>query len=456
MQTTQILFGTDGVRGPANSGPMAPDCILKLATAAAHHGMKKYFASHGDHRFTIVIGKDTRLSGYMVESSLVAGFVSMGADVILLGPLPTPAVAMLTRSLRAQMGVMISASHNPFQDNGIKFFGPDGCKINRSDEETIEQLTTGKIPLANCLKIGRAKRLDDAAGRYIEFAKATFPRGQRLDGLKIVVDCAHGATYKVAPKVLWELGADVIPVGIEPNGENINLDCGATSPALLQQTVLSHQADLGIALDGDGDRLLMVDEHGHILDGDQLLGLIATLWLEIGLLRGNGIVGTVMSNLGLESYLHSKGLTLHRSSVGDRFVLEKMCTEDCNVGGEQSGHIILKDYVTTGDGLIAALQVLSLLKNTGQRISEIAHVFQPVPQILKNIRTTYPINLQSKSIQQAISYAEKQLHPHGRLLVRPSGTEPLLRIMAQGNDKPLLDKVIEDLIAAIQPVEKVA
>ena len=312
------------------------------------------------------------------------------------------------------------------------------------------------MPLANCLKLGRAKRLDDAAGRYIEFAKATFPRGQRLDGLKIVVDCAHGATYKVAPKVLWELGADVIPIGVEPNGENINLNCGATSPALLQQAVLSHQADLGIALDGDGDRLLMVDEHGHILDGDQLLGLIATLWLERGLLRGNGIVGTVMSNLGLERYLYSKGLTLHRSSVGDRFVLEKMGTEDCNVGGEQSGHIILKDYVTTGDGLIAALQVLSLLKNTSQRISEMAHVFQPVPQILKNIRTTYPINLQSKPIQQAIGYAEKQLHPHGRLLVRPSGTEPLLRIMAQGDDKPLLDRVIEDLIAAIQPVEKVA
>jgi len=452
----EILFGTDGIRGPANSGSMTPACILKLATAAAHHGMQKHFDLHGDHRFTIVIGKDTRLSGYMVESALVSGFVSMGADVILLGPLPTPGVAMLTRSLRAQMGVMISASHNPFQDNGIKFFGPDGCKISRADEQVIEQLTTTSIPLANCLKIGKAKRLDDAAGRYIEFAKATFPRGQRLDGLKIVVDCAHGATYKVAPKVLWELGADIIPVGVDPNGENINLNCGATSPALLQQTVLSHQADLGIALDGDGDRLLMVDENGHILDGDQLLGLIATLWLKRGLLQGNGIVGTVMSNLGLERYLHSQGLTLHRSPVGDRFVLERMQTEDCNVGGEQSGHIILRDYVTTGDGLIAALQILSLLKNSNQRISEIAHVFQPVPQILKNIKTSYPVNLLSRPIQQAINYAEQQLHPHGRLLVRPSGTEPLLRIMAQGDDKPLLDKVIGELVAALQPVEKVA
>ena len=452
----KILFGTDGVRGQANTAFMTPANILKLATAAAHHGMQKYFDLNGEHRFTIVIGKDTRLSGYMVESALVSGFVAMGADVILLGPLPTPAVAMLTRSLRAQMGVMISASHNPFQDNGIKFFGPDGCKISRTDEQVIEQLTTEDIPLANCLKIGKAKRLDDAAGRYIEFAKATFPRGQRLDGLKIVVDCAHGATYKVAPKVLWELGADIISVGVDPNGENINLNCGATSPALLQQTVLSHKADLGIALDGDGDRLLMVDENGHVLDGDQLLGLIANVWLENNQLRGNGIVGTVMSNLGLERYLENKGLHLHRSPVGDRFVLEKMQTEDCNVGGEQSGHIILRDYVTTGDGLIAALQVLSLLKNSNQRISEIAHVFEPVPQILKNIKTSPSLNFSSHTVQQAIYQAEQQLHPHSRLLVRPSGTEPLLRIMAQGDDKNLLDKVIDDLVSALHPIEKVA
>jgi phosphoglucosamine mutase len=453
----QILFGTDGVRGQANHWPMTPDNILKLATAAAHHGMQKYFEGpHGDHRFTVVIGKDTRLSGYMVESALVAGFVAMGADVILLGPLPTPAVAMLTRSLRAQMGVMISASHNLFQDNGIKFFGPDGYKISRAEEQLIEQLTTQAIPFANSLKIGKAKRLDDAAGRYIEFAKATFPRGQRLDGLKIIVDCAHGAAYKVAPRVLWELGADIIAIGVEPNGENINHDCGATSPALLQQTVLQHQADLGIALDGDGDRLLMIDEQGRILDGDQLMALIANVWLDNNLLQGNGVVATVMSNLGLERYLESKGIKLHRASVGDRFVVEMMQAQGCNLGGEQSGHIILSDYVTTGDGLIAALQILSLLKKSGQKISEIAHVFEPVPQILKNIKTQYPVNLSARTIQQAISHAEQQLSLHGRLLVRLSGTEPLLRIMAQGDDQTLLEQVVNELVGALHPIDKVA
>lgn len=453
----QILFGTDGVRGQANHWPMTPDNILKLATAAAHHGMQKYLEGpHGDHRFTVVIGKDTRLSGYMVESSLVAGFVAMGADVVLLGPLPTPAVAMLTRSLRAQMGVMISASHNPFQDNGIKFFGPDGYKISRSEEQIIEQLTAQPIPFASSLKIGKAKRLDDAAGRYIEFAKATFPRGQRLDGLKIVVDCAHGAAYKVAPRVLWELGADIISIGVEPNGENINFECGATSPGLLQQAVLQHQADLGIALDGDADRLLMVDEQGRVLDGDQLMALIANVWVDNHMLQGKGIVATVMSNLGLERYLESRGLQLHRAAVGDRFVLEMMRSQGCNLGGEQSGHIILSDYVTTGDGLIAALQILSLLQKSGQKISEIAHVFEPVPQILKNIKTEYPVNLLARSIQQAIHHAEQKLGPNGRLLVRPSGTEPLLRIMAQGDDHELLGKIIDELILVLHPVEKVA
>ena len=454
----QILFGTDGVRGQANQWPMSPEGILKLATAAAYHGMQKTFDrwQHGDHRFTVVIGKDTRLSGYMVESSLVAGFVSMGADVVLLGPLPTPAVAMLTRSLRAQLGVMISASHNPFQDNGIKFFGPDGYKISQADEQSIEHLTTQNIPLADCLKIGKAKRLDDAAGRYIEFAKATFPRGQRLDGLKIVVDCAQGATYKVAPKILWELGADLVALGVDPNGININHNYGATSPATLQQAVLDHQADLGIALDGDGDRLLMVDEQGKVLDGDQLMALIATIWLETGLLKGSGVVATVMSNLGFERYLEQRGLTLYRAMVGDRSVLEMMKEKGCNVGGEQSGHIILSDYITTGDGLIAALQILSLLKRKGGKISEIAHVFTPVPQILKNIKTSKPLNLSSPRVQMAIHQAEKKLSSHGRLLVRPSGTEALLRIMAQGDDEIMLNHVIEELVDSLGLLLKVA
>lgn len=451
------LFGTDGVRGLANDWPMTPDNILALAKAAAYFGMQKYGKKlQGDHRFTIIIGKDTRLSGYMVESALVAGFVAMGADVILLGPLPTPAVAMLTRSLRAQMGVMISASHNPFKDNGIKFFRPDGYKISCEEEKIIEQLIQQTIPLAESTKIGKARRLDDAAGRYIEFAKGTFPRGQRLDGLKIVIDCAHGATYKVAPKVLWELGAHIIPIGVNPDGENINNNCGATDPFLLQQTVLKHQADLGIALDGDGDRLLMVDELGCVLDGDQLIALIANLWLEVGILQGNGIVGTLMSNLGLERYLQKRGLTLHRTSVGDRFVLEKMRNENCNVGGEQSGHIILTDYVTTGDGLIAALQILSLLKNSNKKISEISHVFEPVPQVIKNIRIKHPINLSSFSAKQAINHAEQKLYPHGRLVVRPSGTEPFLRIMAQGDDQNLLSDIINELITVLQPLEKIA
>ncbi len=453
----QILFGTDGVRGQANTWPMSPDGILKLATAAARFGMEKTPENQrGEHRFTVVVGKDTRLSGYMVESALVAGFVSMGADVVLLGPLPTPAVAMLTRSLRAQLGVMISASHNPFQDNGIKFFGADGYKLSQNDEQAIQDLTHQNIPLADCLKIGKAKRLDDAAGRYIEFAKATFPRGQRLDGLKIVVDCAQGATYKVAPKILWELGADIIPLGIDPNGVNINLDCGATAPATLQQAVLDHHADLGMALDGDGDRLLMVDEQGEILDGDQLMALIASLWLEKGVLTGNGLVATVMSNLGLERYLEKYGLTLHRAMVGDRFVSEMMRRTGCNVGGEQSGHIILSDYVTTGDGIIAALQILSLLKRKNCKISEIAHVFKPVPQVLRNIKTLNPVNLSSPRIQGFLHRAEKKLLPHGRLLVRPSGTEALLRIMAQGDDLSLLNHVVDEFIGSLSDLHKVA
>ncbi len=447
------LFGTDGVRGEANITPMSPDLILKLAQASARHFMQKVPLEwiHGDHRFTIVIGKDTRLSGYMVESALMAGFVSMGADVILLGPLPTPAVAMLTRSLRANLGVMISASHNPYQDNGIKFFDGDGCKITEDDEKKIEQLVVSNtIPLAPASKVGKAKRLDDAAGRYIEFAKATFPRGQRLDGLKIVIDCAHGAAYKVAPKVLWELGADVISIGVEPNGQNINLDCGATSLKALQEKVLESKADLGIALDGDADRLMMVDENGTILDGDQLMALIATVWYDNGLLQGGGVVSTVMSNLGFERYLEKKGLTLHRAAVGDRAVLELMKEKGCNVGGEQSGHIILNDYATTGDGLIAALQILSLIQKNKVKASKIATTFTPVPQILKNIRINQRIDLSSQPVHQAIISAEQELGESGRLLVRASGTEPLIRIMAQGDDNNLLLKIIHNLVEVIK------
>jgi len=450
---SEKLFGTDGVRGEANTAPMSPDLILKLAQASAYHFMKKVKHEwiHGDHRFTVVIGKDTRLSGYMVEAALMAGFVSMGVDVVLLGPLPTPAVAMLTRSLRANLGVMISASHNPFQDNGIKFFDGEGCKITEEDEKKIEGFVASKnVPLAPAAKVGKAKRLDDAAGRYIEFAKATFPRGQRLDGLKIVIDCAHGSAYKVAPKVLWELGADVISIGIDPNGSNINLNCGATSLNALQEKVLETKADLGIALDGDADRLIMVDENGTILDGDQLMALIATLWLANGSLQGDGIVSTVMSNLGFERYMEEKGLTLHRAAVGDRAVLELMKEKGCNVGGEQSGHIILSDYATTGDGLIAALQILSLIQTSKVKASEISSTFTSVPQILKNIRISHKIDLSSEPVHQAIMNAEHELGNSGRLLVRSSGTEPLIRIMAQGDDKNLLLKVIHNLVEVIK------
>ena len=446
------LFGTDGVRGQANSWPMSPDVILKLATASSHYFMQKMPSEwvHGDHRFMVVIGKDTRLSGYMVEAALMAGFVAMGADVVLLGPLPTPAVSMLTRSLRANLGVMISASHNPFEDNGIKFFTADGYKLSEEDEKKIEELAASDIPLASSGKVGKANRLDDAAGRYIEFAKATFPRGQRLDGLKIVLDCAHGAGYKVAPKVLWELGADVIPIGIEPNGLNINKDCGATSLDLLKKRVLEEKADLGIALDGDADRLIMIDENGATLDGDQLMALIATVWLANGSLKGEGVVSTVMSNLGFERYLQEKGLTLHRASVGDRSVLEMMKETGCNVGGEQSGHIILSDYATTGDGLIAALQILSLLQKNKCKVSELASTYQPVPQILKNMRVSKNIDLNSPSMSRAIRGAEQELGNSGRLLVRASGTEPLIRIMAQGDDQNLLLKIVHNLAEIIK------
>jgi phosphoglucosamine mutase len=445
------FFGTDGVRGHANQAPITPDIILKLAQAAGHR------FTRGDHRHSVVIGKDTRLSGYMVESSLTAGFVSMGMDVILVGPLPTPAVALLTRSLRADLGVMISASHNPYQDNGIKFFGPDGFKLTDTDELEIESLMTTDLPLAHPSQMGKARRLEDAAGRYIEFAKSTFPRALRLDGIKIVVDCAHGAAYKVAPKIFWELGAHVITIGASPDGCNINEGCGATSLDTLKQAVLDHQADLGIALDGDADRLIIVDENGTVLDGDQLLGLIATSWHEDGDLKGNAIVATQMSNLGLERYLSYLGIKLIRSAVGDRYVLEEMRKHGCNIGGEQSGHMIFTDYTTTGDGIIAALQVLSLYVQKEKKMSQIGHLFTPVPQVLKSIRTSSFQPLLNESAQQALQKAEVELSTlNGRLLVRRSGTEPLIRVMAEGDSLTAVTKIVDDILKSIQQADQKA
>jgi phosphoglucosamine mutase len=464
MNNSRQFFGTDGVRGQANVWPITPDMIMKIAMATA---MK---FTRGDHRHSVVIGKDTRQSGYMVESSLTAGFVSMGMDVVLLGPLPTPAVAMLTRSLRADLGVVISASHNPYTDNGIKFFGPDGFKLSDAEETEIEALIakienpsgpelqgSREIPLAHSTMLGKARRLDDAAGRYIEFAKATFPRGMRLDGLKIVIDCAHGAAYKVAPKILWELGADIIPIGIAPDGMNINENCGATCLTALQEAVIAHQADLGIALDGDADRLMMVDETGATIDGDQLLALIATSWSEDSDLRGGGIVATHMSNLGLERYLESKDLKLIRTAVGDRYVLEAMRTHGCNVGGEQSGHIILRDYTTTGDGIIAALQTLSVLVQKQLKASQLGKIFVPVPQVLKSIRTSTVAVLNDGQVRKVIEDAENRLvKDRGRLLIRRSGTEPLIRIMAQGDNEQTLAHLVHDIVQTIESADKSA
>lgn len=464
MSDTRQFFGTDGVRGQANVWPITPDMIMKIAMATA----LKF--TRGDHRHSVVIGKDTRQSGYMVESSLTAGFVSMGMDVILLGPLPTPAVAMLTRSLRADLGVMISASHNPYIDNGIKFFGPDGFKLSDSEESEIEALIAKRenfsikasesiknMPLAHSTMLGKAHRLDDAAGRYIEFAKATFPRGMRLDGLKIVIDCAHGAAYKVAPKILWELGADIIPIGITPDGTNINDHCGATNLATLQEAVLAHKADIGIALDGDADRLMMVDENGATIDGDQLLALIATSWAEDSDLRGGGIVATHMSNLGLERFLESQNLKLIRTAVGDRYVLEAMRAHGCNVGGEQSGHIILRDYTTTGDGIIAALQTLSVLVQKQMKASQLSQTFVPVPQVLKSIRTSSSAPLSDGQVRKVIKEAEHSLiKDRGRLLIRKSGTEPLIRIMAQGDNEQTLTNLVRQIVETIEIADKSA
>ena len=441
----RTLFGTDGVRGLANSEPMTAETIMRLGVAAGRR------FTRGKHRHTVVIGKDTRLSGYMLEPALTAGFVSVGMDVILVGPIPTPGIAMLTRAMRCDLGVMISASHNPFQDNGIKLFGPDGYKLSDAIEVEIEELMNGDLNGARIApdRLGRAKRLEDAGGRYIEYTKTTFPRGLRLDGLKIVVDCANGAAYKVAPTVFWELGADVVRIGVDPNGFNINQDCGSLYPDRLKELVVSHKADLGIALDGDADRVLFCDEHGHMVDGDQVLALVAGHWQQSGQLSGAAVVATVMSNLGLERYLESIDVKLIRTKVGDRYVVEEMQRSGCNLGGEQSGHIIMGQHATTGDGTIAALQVLAAIVESGKPASETLRLFEPVPQRLNNVRLASGIDatavLESQSVKQAIAAGEKNLNGRGRLVIRKSGTEPLIRIMAEGDDKSEVDAIVAAL-----------
>ena len=444
--STRRLFGTDGIRGKANVDPMTAETAMQLGQAAGLMFVR------GEHRHKVVIGKDTRLSGYMIEPALVAGFIAAGMDVVLVGPLPTPAIAMLTRSLRADLGVMISASHNQFEDNGIKLFGPDGYKLSDATEEEIESLMGAdrSARLAGPAKLGRAARLDDAPGRYIEAAKATFPRRLTLDGMRIVVDCANGAGYKVAPTVLWELGATIIPIGVEPDGFNINRGCGSTVPSYLCTKVVEHGADLGIALDGDADRLLVSNERGQLVDGDQILGLIAQSWGRAGRLTGGGVVATVMSNLGLERFLSGQGLHLHRTQVGDRYVVERMRADGLNVGGEQSGHMIMSDYATTGDGLVAALQVLAVLVEDGRPASEACRLFDPLPQVLRNVRFAGRAPLGHPRVLAAVAAAEAELGAAGRLLLRPSGTEPVIRVMAEGEDEAMVDRIVLHLCDTIQ------
>ncbi len=437
------FFGTDGIRGRTNQAPMTADVAMRVGQAAGTYFLR------GSHRHRVVIGKDTRLSGYMMESAMVAGFTSVGMDVILLGPMPTPAVAMLTKDLRADLGVMISASHNPFADNGIKLFGPDGYKLSDRAEQEIERLMEQPAKLIDAPKIGRAKRIDDARGRYVHFAKSTFPGQLRLDGLKVVVDCANGAAYHVAPDALWELGADVVPLGTQPDGTNINHGCGSTAPDVLRETVVAAGADLGLALDGDADRLIVVDEKGELVDGDQLMALIALSQQRRGTLRGGGIVATVMSNLGLERRLGEAGLDMHRTSVGDRYVLEAMRAMDRNVGGEQSGHIILSDHATTGDGLVAGLQVLAALVESGKVASELLHMFEPVPQLLRNVRFNGGMPLDDERVKLEIASAEKELGEAGRLVIRKSGTEPLIRVMAEGDDPDMVERLVGRICDAV-------
>ena len=445
---TRKYFGTDGIRGRINTAALTPEVAMKAGMAAGR------IFTRGAHRHRVVIGKDTRLSGYMIESALVSGFTAVGMDVFQFGPLPTPAVAMLTRSLRADLGVMITASHNPYHDNGIKFFGPDGQKLSDAVEMEIERLMDGGLEtgLATDGHIGRAKRIDDSQARYIEFAKRTFPRNSRLDGMRIVIDCAHGAAYKVAPEVLWELGADIVPLGVSPDGTNINLDCGSTSPEAMCAKVREMRADFGIALDGDADRVVMADEHGRIIDGDQILALIAKSWSASDRLKGGGVVGTVMSNAGLDRYLRTLNLKLGRAAVGDRYVLEEMRKGGFNVGGEQSGHIILSDFSTTGDGLIAALQVLAVLAQDGKPASEAAHLYEPLPQVLENVRFRKGSPLEDAKVKSSIDDANAKLGASGRILVRKSGTEPLIRVMAEGDDETLVRAVVRQIAAAIEEV----
>jgi len=444
------LFGTDGIRGKANIAPITAEIALQVAMATA------LLLRRGEHRNRVVIGKDTRLSGYMLESALMSGFLSMGMDITLVGPMPTPAVAMLTRSLRADLGVMISASHNAYQDNGIKLFGADGYKLSDDVETQIEQLMQRPMTdkLAPSAELGRATRLEDEQGRYIEYVKNSFPRGLRLDGLKIVVDCAHGAAYKVGPRVFYELGAEVVAIGVQPDGTNINKECGATAPALMQETVLKHGADIGIALDGDADRLILCDEKGQIVDGDQIMALIATSWARSGQLKGGGVVSTVMSNLGFERYLKGLKLELRRMPVGDRYVVDHMRANNFNIGGEQSGHVILGDYSTTGDGLIAALQVLAVIRQSDRPASDICKVFQPVPQLLKNVRHQPSFSLDSEAMQAALRQAELKMGAQGRILVRKSGTEPLIRVMAEGDDAMLVKAVVQELCDFVELQDK--
>ncbi|MEO8722581.1 MAG: phosphoglucosamine mutase [Sphingobium sp.] len=441
---TRKYFGTDGIRGRTNKSPMTAELAMKVGMAAGTHFLR------GSHRHRVVIGKDTRLSGYMVENALVAGFTSVGMDVVQFGPIPTPAVAMLAHSMRADLGVMISASHNPYYDNGIKLFGPDGYKLSDEDELKIEALLHQDIALAASADIGRARRVEDARGRYIHAVKSSFPDDMRLDGLRIVVDCANGAAYQVAPSALWELGAEVIAVGVTPNGVNINDGCGSTAPLLLQETVLSSGADIGIALDGDADRLIIVDELGQIVDGDQIMALIAANWAREGRLTGGGLVSTVMSNLGLERFLDAQGIGLIRTQVGDRYVLEAMRAGGYNVGGEQSGHMILTDYATTGDGTIAALQVLAALVRSGKPASELLHQFDPVPQLLKNVRFSGGKPLDHDDVKRTIAQAETELAGSGRLVIRPSGTEPVIRVMAEGDREEQVRDVVERICAAVE------
>jgi phosphoglucosamine mutase len=438
-------FGTDGIRGRAN-GVITPELALKVGQATG-----VVFRRAGQERHRVVIGKDTRLSGYMIETALIAGFTSVGMDVLQLGPMPTPAVAMLTRSMRADLGVMISASHNPFDDNGIKLFGPDGYKLSDDVELQIEALIDGEMTkhLAKSRELGRAKRIDGVHDRYIEFAKRTLPRNLSLEGLRVVIDCANGAAYRVAPEALWELGADVISIGVEPDGFNINRECGSTEPDALSRKVREMRADIGIALDGDADRVVIIDEQGHVVDGDQLLAVIAESWLEDGRLAKPGVVATVMSNLGLERHLQGLKLSTIRMPVGDRYVLEHMREHGYNLGGEPSGHIILSDYTTTGDGFVAALQVLAVVKKQNKKVSEVCHRFAPLPQVLKNVRYRSGKPLEHADVRTAIAGAERRLNGHGRLVIRPSGTEPVIRVMGEGDDKSLVEEVVDGIVDAL-------